>query len=176
MPALEYDLDVTLGDLDSLRRGGAGASMQPTGMGNPCAALPRHCAALENARRIGRDGAHLSLTFARDGGGRLRGVMFSAGARAEGSAQGRMRPAVFAPRQRLAGASGRGAGVQGHGTVGCARRIEAQRGQMGALVFHFLTEMLYNRGNTPRGRHFPPRRCARCFPHRRRGRCWWRRT
>ena len=39
----------------------------PTGMGNPMLVF-RARAALENARRIGRDGAHLSLT-ARDGGG-----------------------------------------------------------------------------------------------------------
>ena len=152
VPALEYDLDVKLGDLDSYAVAALG-QLQPTGMGNP-APLFRATAALENARRIGRDGAHLSA-FASDGDSRLRGVMFSAGARVA-EAQGEC-DLLFSPRVNdWQGRQGVELEFKAMEPLDARGRIEAQRGQMGALVFHFLTEMLYNRGNTPRGEALPP--------------------
>ena len=141
VPAMEYDLEVTLGELDAYAVA-ALESMQPTGMGNP-APVFRARAALENARRIGRDGAHLSLT-ARDGGGRLRGVMFSAGARA-GGATGEC-DLLFSPKLNTwQGRTSVELELKAMEPLDARARLAAQRGQTGAFVYRFLTEMLYNR-------------------------------
>ena len=146
VPAMEYDLDVGLGDLDAYAVA-ALEQLQPTGMGNP-APVFRARATLEDARRIGRDGAHLSLT-ARDGGGRLRAVMFSAGARAE-EARGEF-DLLFSPGMNVwQGRASVQLTLKAMEPLDARGRVEAQRGQMGALLFYFLTEMLYNRGIDPR--------------------------
>ena len=80
MPALEYDLEVRLGELDACAVAALEA-LQPTGMGNP-APVFRCRARVEDMRRVGREGAHLRLSV-QDESGRLGGVMFSAGERAE---------------------------------------------------------------------------------------------
>ena len=128
---MEYDLEVTLGELDAYAVA-ALESMQPTGMGNP-APVFRARAALENARRIGRDGAHLSLT-ARDGGGRLRGVTFSAGARA-GGATGEC-DLLFSPKLNTwQGRTSVELELKAMEPLDARARLAAQRGQMGAFVY-----------------------------------------
>lgn len=146
IPALEYDLDVALGDLDAFSVA-ALERMQPTGMGNPAPVL-RARATLEDARRMGREGAHLSLT-ARDPGGKLRCVMFSAGERA-GEARGEC-DLLFSPEINVwQGRASVQLTLKAMEPLDARGRIEAQRGQMGALLFRFLTEMLYNREIDPR--------------------------
>ena len=152
VPAMEYDLDVGLGDLDAYAVA-ALEQLQPTGMGNPAPVL-RTRATLENARRIGRDGAHLSL-FARDGGGGLRGVMFSAGERA-GEARGEC-DLLFTPKLNTwQGRTSVEMEMRAMEPLDARARIEASRGQRDALVFHFLTEMLYNKGIDPQAGAFSP--------------------
>ena len=120
-------------------------------------AIPRRCcrarAALENARRMGRDGAHLSLT-ARDGGGRLRGVMFSAGERAAEGATGEC-DLLFSPEDST---PGRGARAW-NWTLKAMEPLDARAqhwrrnaDKRARCVYRFLTEMLYNREIDPRAR------------------------
>ena len=146
VPALEYDLEVTLDALD-VYAVAALEGLQPTGMGNP-APVFRARATLENARRIGRDGAHLSV-LARDAGGKLRGVMFSAGerlSRASGECD-----LLFSPRiNEWQGRVSVEMELRAMETLDARARLAAEEKEMGALVYRFLTEMLYNRENIPR--------------------------
>ena len=90
----------------------------------------------------------MSLT-ARDPGGKLRCVMFSAGERA-GEARGEC-DLLFAPEINVwQGRASVQLTLKAMEPLDARGRIEAQRGQMGALLFRFLTEMLYNREIDPR--------------------------
>lgn len=141
VPSLEYDLDVSLGDLDAYAVA-ALDDMQPTGMGNP-APVFRARARVENMRRVGRDGAHLRLS-ARDGRGRLNGVMFSAGARAD-EVRGEY-DLLFSPKINVwQGRSSVEIDLRAMEPLDARARISANLAARDALVVRFLTEMLYNK-------------------------------
>ena len=141
VPSLEYDLSVSLGELDAYAVA-ALEKMQPTGMGNPAPVL-RAKATLENARRVGRDGAHLRLT-ARDGGGRLTGVMFSAGERA-GGLQGE-HDLLFSPKiNTWQGRTSVEIELRAMEPLDARARISANHARRDALVVRFLTELFYNK-------------------------------
>ena len=144
IPALEYDLDVSLGDLDAFSVASLEA-MQPTGLGNPAPVL-RARALVEDVRRVGRDGAHLRMR-ARDGSGACTGVMFSAGERACEAAGAC--DLLFFPKLNLwQGRTSVEMEVRAMEPVDARELLRSARERQDELVIRFLTEMLYNSEET----------------------------
>lgn len=142
LPALEYDLDVTLEEMDAYSVASL-EQLQPTGLGNPAPVLRTH-ALVESARRVGRDGRHLRLE-ARSAHAHAVGVMFGAGER-EGEILGR-RDLLFAPKINVwQGRSCFEMDVRAAEPESARALLEAEASRQDELVVRFLTEMLYNRG------------------------------
>lgn len=145
VPALEYDLEVRLGELDACAVAALEA-LQPTGMGNP-APVFRCRARVEDMRRVGREGAHLRLSV-QDESGRLGGVMFSAGERAE-EGDGAC-DLLFSPKINVwQGRARVEVELRAMEPVDAQARISANRARQKALVVRFLTEVLYNSAIDP---------------------------
>ena len=85
VPAAEYDLRLPFGSWTTERLAMLEA-LEPTGLGNPAPAFLLSDAGLQSARRVGRDGAHLKLTLAEEGGALIDGIAFGHGEEAEGLA------------------------------------------------------------------------------------------
>lgn len=143
IPVLEYDLEADFSLLDAYAVA-ALEQLQPTGMGNPAPVLRARGRVLE-ARRVGRDGAHLRLRVD-DGAAALTGVMFSAGDREAELAGEDEYDLLFSPR--INAWSGRATveiELRALEPVEARRRISPNPDARDALVVRFLTEMLYNR-------------------------------
>ncbi|MGI6238026.1 MAG: single-stranded-DNA-specific exonuclease RecJ [Christensenellales bacterium] len=140
LPVTEYDMDARFDELDpvflSLME-----SFAPTGMGNPAPIL-RTRAQVVDARRVGKDGAHLSLSL-NDGTNRLRAIAFREGARAS-RLSGDV-DVLHAPKiNRFAGRTSVELEVRAIKPAGGAEYL-AHAAPNDALFAAFLTEMLYNR-------------------------------
>ena len=134
VPAMEYDLEVTLGELDAYAVA-ALESMQPTGMGNPAPVLPRPRGAGKRAAHWPRRRASEPDRPRRGRQAARRDVLRRGAGRGR---DGRMRPAVLAQTQHLAGAHERGIGTQSHGAPGRARQIGGATRTNGRVRISFL--------------------------------------
>jgi hypothetical protein len=141
IPVSEYDLDAQFCDLNVLLIA-LMDSFAPTGMGNP-APVFRTCANVVEARRVGKDGAHLSLRLA-DGTNTMRAIAFREGANAERLA-GEV-DALYAPFINEFG-SRRSVELDIKSIVpaGDSEILMREHADEDALLAAFLTEMIYNK-------------------------------
>lgn len=94
IPELEYDLALPLAEVSeqAVRQM---ELLQPTGFGNPSPVLLGEVA-VDSARAVGRDGAHLQMTLS-DGGHSLSAICFGEG-RLAGELSGERRRMLYAPQ------------------------------------------------------------------------------
>ncbi len=142
IPYAEYDLKLELEDL-SLELARLLDKLQPTGFGNP-APVFLSMAEVDEARAIGRDGAHLSL-MAVGGDARLRGVWFGAGARAA-SLPGPARPILYVPRvNAFMNRVSLELEVKGMGMGALTDALKTDEAGEARLLHAFLTQRFYNK-------------------------------
>lgn len=144
-PSREYDMPLTLSEV-TLTLISELAKLEPYGMGNPAPVFLVNAYA-ENARRIGRDNTHMRLTLTRDGS-EVPAVFFGCGADAE---------LPEGERLLLLGVSANS--FNGRVTAEAEVKVIKPASAHAALMeksrcyenchMRFLTQLLYNRGNTP---------------------------
>ncbi len=147
IPVSEYDMEARFEELDTVFVA-LTELFAPTGMGNPAPIL-RTRANVAEARRVGRDKAHLSLRL-NDGTNMLRAIAFREGARADrlaGEADVLYAPFVneFNGRQSVE------LEVRAIMPAGQAEIIARAAGTQDALLAAFLTEVIYNRAYSVNG-------------------------
>lgn len=142
IPTAEYDLELTLDQLDS-RLVKLLDKIQPTGFGNPEVVFMTQ-ARVERARPVGREGAHLRLTL-NDTRARMDGVYFGAGALAKSVADKPVR-ALYTPQfNTYQGITSVRLGVKKLVSAGHLDYCEALEREYRPLHQAFLTKRLYNR-------------------------------
>jgi hypothetical protein len=94
VPELEYDLELTLGDVteQAVRQM---ELLQPTGFGNPAPVLLGEVS-IDSVRTVGKQGVHLKMELS-DENGSLGAIWFGEGARA-GELAGQTRKMLYAPQ------------------------------------------------------------------------------
>lgn len=141
IPVSEYDVDARFEELGTLFVA-LTELFAPTGMGNPAPVL-RTKASVAEVRRVGRDGAHLSLKL-NDGTNMLRAIAFREGERADaltGEAD-----VLYAPFiNEFGGKRSVELEVKAIMPAGNTEIIARARTSADALLAAFLTEMIYNR-------------------------------
>ena len=138
VPVTEYDTEAQFSELD-MHFVTLMEAFAPTGMGNPAPVFYTR-AKVADARRVGRDGAHLSVRLA-DGTNYMRGVAWREGHKADGL--GREIEAVYAPKiNEFNGRSTVELEVKAFAPLGGVEALA--NGDMEAEFAQFLTEVLYN--------------------------------
>lgn len=150
VPSASYDIPAELGEVsEEFVR--ALAALEPTGCANPEPVL-RSTVQLVEARPIGAQGAHLRLICGGEGV-RRTGIYFGAGALAE--KLGERAEILYTPQlNHWNGRTDVQLRLSALRQADDSARIDALRGKEGPLLRRFLTELLYNRGDscTRRGR------------------------
>ena len=141
VPVAPYDLECSLDELTEPEVSRL-EQFQPCGMGNPAPVL-RAPLRVTASRRVGRDGAHLKLSF-EDHSRKMDGVFFQMGPHCEefvGECDALFTPKLnaFQGRVRVE------LELKALEPLNAKARILANWGEEPSLMSHFLTEMLYNR-------------------------------
>ncbi|MEG1605306.1 MAG: single-stranded-DNA-specific exonuclease RecJ [Clostridia bacterium] len=141
IPLAPYDLAVSLDEVD-LALVEALDRMNPTGFGNPAPVLLSQGYA-EDARGVGRDCAHLALTFSQAETA-LRGIWFSQGKRL-GTLDGIRQAALFAPRiDRYMNRVSVQLEIKAMRPQTLAAALEMSEADEARWLHAFLTQILYN--------------------------------
>lgn len=141
IPVSEYDMDARFDELGTLFVA-LTEQFAPTGMGNPAPVL-RTKAGVAQARRVGREGAHLSLRL-NDKTNLLRAIAFREGPRAD-ALLGEV-DVLYAPfLNDFNGQRSVELDVKAIMPAGSKEIIARAKGSEDALLAAFLTEMIYNR-------------------------------
>ena len=144
MPAAQYDVPASLDEFSESFVRALGA-LEPTGCGNPEPVF-RTTARVIEARAIGAQGAHLRLICA-ENGVRRTGVYFGAGALA--GRLGEEAEILFTPQlNSWNGRTDVQLRLSALREADNLARIDAAEVEEGVYQRRFLTELLYNRGNT----------------------------
>lgn len=139
IPVTEYDTDAEFCDLD-VHFTALMEAFAPTGMGNPTPVFHSR-ANVADARRVGREGAHLSLRLT-DGTNYMRAVAFREGRLLEGLS--REIEIVYAPKiNEFGGRSTVELELKAISPMGGAEAL--MKGGNDAIFAPFLTEVLYNK-------------------------------
>ena len=145
VPVCRYDAELGFDEVTPLFIRSLEA-LQPTGFGNP-APLFRATASVVDARAVGAEGAHLKLTLAQ-GGHRLGGIAFRAGARA-GALAGEV-DALFVPKMNTyMGRTEPQLEVRALADGDVDGRLMAKLADEPRMQCHFLTEIIYNKKIPP---------------------------
>lgn len=139
IPVTEYDTDAEFSELDvhfvTLME-----AFAPTGMGNPTPVFHSRVK-VADARRVGRDGAHLSLRLT-DGTNYMRAVAFREGRMLDGLS--RELEIVYAPKiNEFGGRSTVELELKAISPLGGAEAL--MNGDNDGILAPFLTEVLYNK-------------------------------
>ena len=144
VPAAEYDIPASLDECSEAFVRALGA-LEPTGCGNPEPVF-RARVNLVEARAIGAQGAHLRLVCA-ENGVRRTSIFFGAGERA--GKLGEAAEILFTPQLNVwNGRTDVQLRLSALREADNLARIDAAQGDEGPMQRRFLTELLYNRGET----------------------------
>ena len=142
VPVTEYDTDADFNELD-MHFVTLMEAFAPTGMGNPAPVFHTR-AKVADARRVGRDGAHLSLRLT-DGTNYMRGVAWREGRMADDLAS--ELDVAYAPKiNEFNGRSTVELELKAFAAAEGAQKADA--GDKCEIIARFLTEVLYNRPYT----------------------------
>ena len=143
-PSAAYDIEASLDEFSEAFVRAMGA-LEPTGCGNPEPVF-RTAVQLIESRAIGAQGAHLRLICAQNGA-RRTGIYFGAGEMA--GALGEQAEILFTPQLNVwNGRTDVQLRLSALRESDYSARIAASGASEGALQRRFLTEIIYNRGNS----------------------------
>lgn len=144
MPSAAYDIEASLDEFSDAFVRAMGA-LEPTGCGNPEPVF-RTAVQLIEGRAIGAQGAHLRLICAQNGA-RRTGIYFGAGEMA--GKLGEQAEILFTPQLNVwNGRTDVQLRLSALRESDYSARIDASGASEGALQRRFLTEIIYNRGNS----------------------------
>lgn len=147
VPVSEYDLEARFSELDAFLVA-LMDSFAPAGMGNPAPVFRTRAKVIE-ARRVGKDGAHLSLRLT-DGTNTVRAIAFREGANL-GRFAGKV-DALYAPfLNEFGGRRSVELEIKAIVSAGESEILTREGADGDALLAAFLTEMIYNRAYSENG-------------------------